>query len=164
MSFIFCLFIFSLFYGTECFIAPKWSRNRSQRISKNVLRVETPADRTDSWQELEWFEENYNDEKSGNIGLPPINPAITLQLEKLVDKLISCQTVKTASYYMLEFKNDLEHQWLMNFEQCKSDGFNTYTFDTFIDKMITMDKFEVYYSVIYHWDYHLTDMSRCWLL
>lgn len=86
--------------------------------------------------DTEWDGENYDQ-------LPVIPEALIQQVDRLLDNLLSSSTMKTVTYYMLEFKNDIEYQWIMKFENCYEDGFIKQQFDDYIAKMIKIDKHEV---------------------
>lgn len=98
---------------------------------------------------LQLLNSNYGENKISMLSLQNLDKDLSKvkqynsQLEYLVDEILSKSTIKTASSYMLEFRNDIEYQYVMDFENCGELGFANQTFTSYITKMIHTEKQDI---------------------
>jgi hypothetical protein len=58
----------------------------------------------------------------------------------MIGNLVTQSAINTVSYYMLEFNDAFNENWMMGFDSYRSKGFQGNLWTNYIEKMINMDK------------------------
>lgn len=87
----------------------------------------------------DWSEEESVD--NGNDA--SIDASIMDKLESSVELLASTASIDTVSYYMLEFRDEVNQRWMMSFEKYNKNGFLNGKFANYIEQMIRTNKLEI---------------------
>lgn len=66
-----------------------------------------------------------------------------LPQDDVIGSVITRCALQTVSYYMLEFRDEVNEKWMMGFNNYKTKGFTDGSWTNYIEKMIVMDKLQV---------------------
>jgi hypothetical protein len=138
------ILIFLDFLCTVMSFRPSATRMTSVRKDNSIIPKGSPTVIRASASSQPFETEDTEEYYSSADELPKFDSTLLHQLDKLVDNLLSGSTMSTVSYYMLEFKNDIEYQYITKFENCDRDGFTKQSFDEYINKMIRLDGQELH--------------------
>ena len=61
----------------------------------------------------------------------------------MIGSMVTKSALHTVSYYMLEFRDEVNEKWMMNFCNYKQKGFPEGSWTNYIEKMIALDKQQV---------------------
>ena len=87
---------------------------------------------------------DWNEDESVDNGNDAVlDASIMEKLENSVELLASIASIGTVSYYMLEFRDEINQRWMMNFEKYNKKGFLHGKFANYIEQMIKTNKLEI---------------------
>ncbi len=87
---------------------------------------------------------DWNEDESVDNGNDAVlDASIMEKLENSVELLASMASIETVSYYMLEFRDEVNQRWMMSFEKYNKKGFENGKFANYIEQMIKTNKLEI---------------------
>lgn len=120
---------YQLIIATKCY-------NLKSKNSIFLSKFKTRASTSDEWQE--------DNSAIGNNGdLPSIHQNIYNNLDQALGAIVTARAIDTASYYMLEFRDDINQKWMLSFLDYKNKGFINGDWQLYLNEMIKLDSQQV---------------------
>ena len=90
------------------------------------------ASSSDEWQEDD-------SAVASNEDVPNLHQKIYNNLDQAVGEIVTARAIDTASYYMLEFRDDVSQKWMVSFLDYKNVGFIDGDWQLYLKEMIKLD-------------------------
>jgi len=80
--------------------------------------------------------------------LPSMDPLLAAQLEEVLEETVTEMAIKTAKYYMEEFRDDVALQYVSNFNNFSEAGFGADGWREYLEGMIRTDKHDIIVTMV----------------